>query len=260
VFVEYAPSWKVKKAIHSLNPDDWFSDGYDSDFFHGLFDASSRMYLNGTFRRAEFGGRKHLREFLCNEEHGQRIIFACLNENRKRLNRTRCLPFMEIPKGDNLERWFVGAICGADLKMVNGEPMMKMKNVCTPNLDRLGILHSETTDSNILVSCFYFLLFMSEVPDFFLSYWMSKIPHRGISSMKVASIDAAMNWRLIRREKFVRGAFPFLYESKQNIRIGFKVSDIDAMIADRKFNFVDQRITGRCERWASLNEITAPEK
>jgi len=260
VFVEYAPSWKIKKAIQSLDPDGWFDSEYDGDFFHGLFDSSSRMYVNGTFSRAEFGGRKHLREFLEGAEHGQRVVFANMNGTRKRLNRTKALPFMEIPVKNSLERWFVGAMCGADVKMVDGEPMMKMKNVCIPNLKKLGILYTGTTDNNILVSCFYFILFMSEMPDFFLSYWMSKIPHKGLSAMRNASMDAAMNWRVIRREKFVRGAFPFLFESRQNVRMGIRIEDLDKMISDRKFNFVDQRVKSKCERWAALSNISDEEK
>lgn len=261
VFVEYAPSWKVKKALQSLDPDPWFRGEYDVDFFHGLFDSSSKMYLNGTYKRAEFGGRKHLRNFLENEDHGQTISFAEMNEKRKRLNRTAVLPFMEIPAKNDLERWFVGVMCGSDVHMVDGEPMMKIRTVCVPNMKRLGISFvGDGSGKNVLVSCFYIMLFMSDIPDFFLHHWMSLIPHRGLGSMPMATTDAMMHWKIMKKGRMVRGAFPFLLDAKESNRSGIRISEVMKKMTEINFNFVDQRITKRCERWENLSMIDASEQ
>jgi hypothetical protein len=260
VFQEHAPSWKVKRAIQHLDQEDVFIGEYDRDFFQGIFDASSRLYVNGTYRRAEFGGRKHLKEFLESDVHGQNITFANMKGKRKRLSRSKALPFLEVPQKNNLDRWFVGAMCGSDLVMINGEPMMKMKNVCRPRLDRLGVLYEELPFNNIMISCFYFLLYMADVPDYFVSYWMSKIPHKGVTTMPKASMAAAITWRIMNDSAFTRGMLPCLLDSKTAWRSGIKVVDIEKVVKGMKTGCVDERIRTRCERWASLNKVIKEQK
>jgi hypothetical protein len=256
IFTEHAPAWKVKKAIQSADHDEFFLPDYDRDFFQGLFDSSSKMYSNGNYKRAEFGGRPLLKEFLSSSIHGQNIQFADMSGDRSRLNRTNSLPFMEIPGKENMERWFIGVMCGSDIKIVNGEPLMRIRSECVPNMTRLGISFKESSQKgSVLVSLFYVVLFMSEMPDFFLHHWMSIIPHRGLGSTPEASTDALMHWRVISKGKLVRDALPFLLDAKENNRMGIKVSEVDKMMKKRKFKFVDKRITSKCERWIKLSLI-----
>jgi len=256
IFTEHAPAWKIKKALQSLDHDEFFKDEYDRDFFQGLFDSSSKMYCNGTYKRAEFGGRRFLREFLSSDVHGQNISFTDMKGDRKRLNRTNSLPFMEVSGKNDMERWFVGVMCGSDIKVVDGEPLMKIRDDCVPGMSRLGVSFKENNQGgSVLVSLFYVMLYISEMPDFFLQHWMSIIPHKGLGSMPEASTDALMHWRIMGRGKLVRDALPFLLDARENNRIGIKISDIDKMMKRRKFKFVDKRIISRCERWASLSMV-----
>ncbi len=258
VFTDHAPSWKVKKALRSLDSDSVFHGEYDRDFFQGLFDASSKMYINGTYNRVEFGGRKHLRKFLESGEHGQNIVFAQMRGSRKRLNRTKALPFMELRQGNDLDRWFIGVMCGSDTHMVNGEPMMKVKDVCTTRLDRLGVIYDSIPKSrNIMISCFYFMLYMADVPDFFVSYWISKIPSEGVAPMPVSSLVSAANWRMASKKAFVRDGLPFMLDKKTFWRKGMKALDVNATMKKIKNGFIDERIRKRCDRWSSLNSLLA---
>ena len=257
IFTTHAPAWKVKKAIQELDNKEFFLDLYSRDFFQGLFDASSRMYANGNYKRAEFGGRKHLREFLESDVHGQRIDFVKMSGDRKRLSRMGSLPFMEIPGDGNLDKWFVGAMCGSDMIMVDEEPMMKVKDVCKANFDRLGILYYDIPKSNnIMISCFYFMLYMSEFPDFFLSFWMSKVSHKGLRLMPKASLASAATWKVMGKRALVRDALPFMLEPKTLWRMGYSAKDIKNEAKLIRSGFIDERIRKRCERWKTLNEVS----
>jgi len=101
---------------------------------------------------------------------------------------------------------------------------------------------------------------MSELPDFFVSFWMSKIPHNGVVSMPKASLASAATWKIIKRSGSSRDMFPCLLDAKASWRAGIKLPHINAAIKGIKTGFVDERIRVRCDRWMSLNEKIQSQK
>lgn len=255
-----APKWKVRDELRKLksiggNPP------YDRDFFQGLCDASGKVYVNGIYRRFEFCGRPHVRQLLADGGHGQHLPFAALSS--KKLSRTQNLPLLEVPPQGNLESYLLGAICGSRAVTAHGEVMAEVREACEDSLKALGVVR-DRAGKTILVSPFYVVLFLGELPEAIRGYWLGKLPSQGVKETKQASLVAAMHWeKMFGRDKKVREAIPFLLPAAQHWNVGVDRDFVVAEMRRRRFDHIATCIADRLQRWYNLQKAssqTEPEE
>jgi hypothetical protein len=259
LLTETASKWKVKSALQRLDNIGELPP-YDRDFFEGIVTAAAKTYQNGTYKRIEFCGRDHVRDFLASNIHGQPISFPVF-KSHPGLNRSCNMPLLEVPPSGKLESLFFGVLCGAEAhKDSKGEIWARVRKECEPWLKKLGILY-EADNRFVRINLFYIGLFFGELPEPIMAYWNRQMPPRGVEGTKMASLAAAMHWTLLfKRKKRQRYDLPYLLSSAHSWNVGVGTAAAEAEIERLRFDHVDARIRERCMRWAKLQEQTHKEE
>lgn len=218
---------------------------FNRDFFKGVMDGLGNP---SNSRRICFYGRPALRSFLESSEHPFKIEFGETYVPRR--NRTKSLNFLSLPFNGELDKYFAGALSSSVLFEDSGEAFCLMNHRCSKILKNLGILYKEV-DKGVIVTPFYLMIFSGDIPESVFREWFKTLSRPEFSNMKSSSLDSLMNWKLVFGHKAFRsGSLPYLqsrtyyYES-----MGMTSEKLCKYIAEKQFDFVDERVRNRIKRW-----------
>lgn len=220
---------------------------YNRDFLQGIIDCVTFTETQ-YYSRFSFFSRWELKEFL---ESEKRFMIRFQRGKRKNRNRTEFLPILKTPCKGRLDSYLAGALTASDPYVdENGQIFCRMKNKCAENLKKIPVIF-KPCGKYILVSPFYIMLFMGEMPEFVFHKWMKIIDENLMKNFISASFDANLHWRYIfGGEKPKHWALPFL-RSQTGYLVKHKLTTkhFDQFAEEMKLDFIDSRIVSRCQRW-----------
>jgi len=245
-----APVSDVYKYIRSM---EWNgSKKWDRDFFEGFFDACARVESSCQHRRAEVVRVPRISDFMLGDDHGQKIRFIKTSAKAS-FKRTGPLHFLEIPMSGNLEKYLCGVLSGGRPVYRNGELWVSVRGKTKSVLNRLGVSYSGSNRNSILLSPFYSMLFMDDMPPGISEFWKNEI---GTRTHRNGIVTAWMHWDLIygRKKRRFLNSFPHLKSPQGCNRAGVYLNEVRERMKNQRFDHVDARIRSKLEHWLTEKE------
>lgn len=225
---------------------------YNRDFFQGV-SCSIGMVPEGSRTRFMFRKRDSLVEFLKSDEHRLKFSFSdCRNDQMNITYRLHC---MGLPYKGDLDLFLAGAISAAMVvRVTDGDVMLAISRKCEPEFRKMGIIYRYFS-KKIVISPFYLMLYSGMVPVQIFCSMMKEISPYRPEELKQAAMDAVFHWIVINGTKpYTKDMFPFLLSrSGYNTMLNLSTGDIKKMISEKRFDFVDKRISKKCERWYNIS-------
>jgi hypothetical protein len=231
---------------------------YNRDFFQGLTEGLGEK-VQSPSHRISFFNRTELFEFLESGDHGFNISF---NNQKYYRSRTNSVYLFNLPRKGEIDRYFAGVLSSGEICYDKKDQLVCRVNIlCKSELEKFGILYEEVKN-RLTISPFYVMLFAGELPFEIFSAWVKAIEETSGRSLRRASYDALIHWRLIFGKKhFKPGPFPFLSARESYYRFGpHSVKKLEVELKGKRFDFVDKRIIKRCHRWYNMSNVQIGEK
>jgi len=253
LLMSHAPRWRINAKLKSMEWPEYLP--YDKDFIDGLL-SNIKTYDNGMYPRIEFFKKNHIYSFL---KDSLNVGFVSM-KSRPDIHRSLNMPLLLINSVGNDESRFIGHLCGGKPVEIDGELMVLIHGSSEPILRRLGVIY-DTVSNGIIVSPFYVMLFIGDMPYQFSDYWMGYMPHWGSKETRNGTLVATIHWRFMYgRKRTIKDGLPFLLTSAHMWNVGLNSKLIKSEVSRRRVDFIDDRIISRCRRWLNTAEANNRER